>query len=383
MYFPRARGRGITTAVRSLVVTSATAAVLALSPVAARGDTEAQAGAVPLRGPAAAGFDVSRLGLGFHGSFEAFNVTRTRPLREALAQELVAADTAVLATSTPDGLLALLTEQMAYHHVAQGRTRGHAWLVTFCVVCNTGAQLTPTVGGARTTFETVGVYDGMMVMQDAATGTIWHHVTGDALYGPAVGERLGPPHNVLHLTVEQLLVRAPDARIAISDRIYVAGGRRHGTAEGLSLVGGVYRPENRSGLSTQFAATLGLEDRRRPRMDLGLGIRSETGSRYYPRERLRAEGDALIDRVEGRRLLVYLDPVTATPAALFVTATRARMDGEIVRLDDGSTVRDSALYDSRGARVTAERPLQVFTRWYGFALTFPETSIFGEAEDQG
>jgi hypothetical protein len=78
-------------------------------------------------------------------------------------------------------------------------------------------------------------------------------------------------------------------------------------------------------------------------------------------------------------VLVYLDPVTSTPAALFVSATQARMDGEVVRLDDGSTVRDGVVYDRGGQRVSPDRPLQIFTRWYGFALTFPGTSIFEES----
>jgi hypothetical protein len=361
-----------------LVVMTATAAVLTVLPLVAQGGARGSAGAVQPNRPARARFDISRLGV--HGTFETFTVTRTRPVRDALAEGMVAVETDVLVTATPDGPLALLTEQMAYHHIAQGSTRGRDWLVTFCVVCNMGAQLTPTVRGKRTTFETVGVYDGMMVMQDAATGTIWNHITGDALFGPAVGTSLGPPVNVLHLTVQQLLARAPDARIAISNRAYFAAGNRHGTLEGVSLLGRVHaRPDDRTGLSTEFIASLGTEDTRRPRMDLGLGIWSDTGSRYYPRDRIREEGEALIDRMDGRTLLVYLDPVTSTPAALFVNATRARLDGQIVRLDDGSTVRDGVLYDSRGQRVAADRPLQLFTRWYGFALTLPGTTIFGES----
>ena len=34
--------------------------------------------------------------------------------------------------------------------------------------------------------------------------------------------------------------------------------------------------------------------------------------------------------------------------------------------------------DGRGRRQNAERPQQVFTRWYGFALTFPGTEVLGQ-----
>jgi hypothetical protein len=185
---------------------------------------------------------------------------------------------------------------------------------------------------------------------------------------------------VLHLTIQQLLARAPQARVAISNRVYFAAGRRLGTLEGVSLLGRTHgRPDARAGLSNVFVATLGSEDKRRPRMDLGLGVWSNASRRYYPRDRIREKGDAVIDSIDGRPLLVYLDPVTSTPAALFVNSTRARMDGNVVRLDDGWTVREGVVYDSRGQSVASDRPLQVFTRWYGFALTFPGTSLFGES----
>jgi hypothetical protein len=83
-----------------------------------------------------------------------------------------------------------------------------------------------------------------------------------------------------------------------------------------------------------------------------------------------------IDRLDGRTVVVYLDPQTSTPAALFVDSTRARLDGSVVRLDNGLTVRNGILKNARGERMTTERPLQLFTRWYGFALTFPGTDVF-------
>jgi hypothetical protein len=39
-------------------------------------------------------------------------------------------------------------------------------------------------------------------------------------------------------------------------------------------------------------------------------------------------------------------------------------------------LRDGVLYDSAGQYREIERPLQLFTRWYGFALTFPGTTIY-------
>jgi hypothetical protein len=47
------------------------------------------------------------------------------------------------------------------------------------------------------------------------------------------------------------------------------------------------------------------------------------------------------------------------------------MVGEELVLEGG------VLRDASGSRLEIERPLQLFSRWYGFALTFPGTTIYG------
>ena len=50
------------------------------------------------------------------------------------------------------------------------------------------------------------------------------------------------------------------------------------------------------GLPEIFPATLGSEDDRRPRMDIGIGIWSDTGgARYYSMETVQAENNAVLD----------------------------------------------------------------------------------------
>ena len=43
----------------------------------------------------------------------------------------VTESTAVLVTETAGGKLALLADQLAYHHIAQGSERGEPWMVSF------------------------------------------------------------------------------------------------------------------------------------------------------------------------------------------------------------------------------------------------------------
>lgn len=45
-------------------------------------------------------------------------------------------------------------------------------------------------------------------------------------------------------------------------------------------------------------------------------------------------------------------------------------------MNNGRHVRAGGLFDG-DSEVRAERPMQVFTRWYDYALTFPETGVYG------
>lgn len=239
--------------------------------------------------------------------------------------------------------------------------------------------MVPDIDGKLHHFTNVGLYDGLFVMQDAETKTLWTHITGEALYGPLVGHNLGPVGNLLQMNVKQALTTDPRMQVAISDRIYYAGGRQLGTAGGPPN-GGTRRngPDPNAEMGGRFVPTLGKEDQRRPRMELGLGVWTNATRRYYPMERIRERGGAFIDQLDGRKILIYVNSDTNTPAALFVDASAAKVQGDEVRLDNSAAVRDGALFDRSGKRAAMQRPLQVFSRWYGFALTFPGCEVFGQ-----
>jgi hypothetical protein len=107
--------------------------VLAVSfaaPAAQRANPDSKPVDLP-KGAAKPGFDISRFASAGNGWFETFHVADTQPLRDILKAGKVADDTRLLVTDTGGGTLALLTDQMAYHHIAQGRAGGKDWLVSF------------------------------------------------------------------------------------------------------------------------------------------------------------------------------------------------------------------------------------------------------------
>jgi hypothetical protein len=220
-----------------------------------------------------------------------------------------------------------------------------------------------TLDGEMHHFVNAGLYDALFVMQDVETKTLWSHITGEALHGALVGTRM-PVSNLLQMTAAQALELEPTIEVAISDR--PMSGRS----------GGIGPDNPNAALMPMFSETLGAEDTRRERMELGLGLWSDTARKYYPVGTLRERGKAVVDEFDGRTLLVYLDPLTSTPVALFVDAQDATVDGREIRLDRGRSVRDGVLLDADGQPLVVERPQQIFTRWYGFALTFPGPEIF-------
>ena len=225
--------------------------------------------------------------------------------------------------------------------------------------------------GEKLRFENVGLYDGLFVMQSSESKTLWNHISGEAMYGPHVGRTLGPVGNLRQVTVEEALELDPGMEVAISDRPYTSGGR--------SSVPGQGNLGDDARLMDMFIETLGEEDTRRPRMDMGLGIWTEGTRRYYPMEEIRARDGAFVDRLEGRNVLIFIEPRSATPTAIFVDAGGATVDGDEIRLDSGDVVRSGVLFDVDGNRqVTGEMPQQIFTRWYGYSLTFPGAEVFGQ-----
>ena len=212
-------------------------------------------------------------------------------------------------------------------------------------------------------FENVGLYNGLFVMQDVESRTLWNHISGEAMYGPHVGRTLGPIGNMMQINVDEALEYDADMQVAISDRPFGGMGQN-------------FLSENAQ-LMPMFIETLGEEDDRRPRMDMGLGIWTGQTRRYYPMDVIRQAG-AIIDELDGREILVFIDSSSSTPTALFVDADSATVEGREIRLDTGEVVRAGALYDGAGNRIDEERPQQIFTRWYGYSLTFPGSEVYGQ-----
>ncbi len=82
-------------------------------------------------------FDINRYSAAGEGRFETFHVDQIRSLASALEAGVLSQETELLIAETPAGRLALIKDQMAFHHIAQGSAidpvteQPKDWIATF------------------------------------------------------------------------------------------------------------------------------------------------------------------------------------------------------------------------------------------------------------
>jgi len=226
--------------------------------------------------------------------------------------------------------------------------------------------VTPTIGNQVHHFAEHGLYDGLFTMRDEETGTFWDHLTGEAVYGPLVGTSL-EVGSLEYSLAGQVLENHPEALITISDQILWEN-------EALGI-DGLLKRRNR-GLSKMFSSTVEQEDDRLPTMEIGLGIWSGAKARYYPYTEVVDAGNAVLDDFNGYQVLIYLDPEIQVLSAVYVDAESLKWQGDVLHLSNGYKLSNSQFHDASGQKLNMKRPLQTFSRWYGFSLTFLQTEIF-------
>lgn len=188
------------------------------------------------------------------------------------------------------------------------------------------------VDGKLHHFSAGGLYNGLVLLVDDETGSYWDHITGECVHGPLAGKQLQTFYVPL-TTVKAALERDPDllvsrSRPSLFARVMARVASRQVRGKGFFPPG--------------FRGTMGPADTRLPEHVSGLGITIDGSAKFYPVSRLSA--GPVTDTLAGHELTVVLDPVDRVP---------------------------------RATLATGEMPMQLFTRWYGFAYSYPGCAIFG------
>jgi hypothetical protein len=115
-----------------------------------------------------------------------------QPRPEPLAQAGFSGGELVLGVVRDGAARGYVLSQMAYYHLVNDELGGRPLLVTFCARCFSGGAFDPLLDGQVLTFELHGVYQGAFTIVDDQVGSIWSHMTGEALVGPMAGRYLEP-----------------------------------------------------------------------------------------------------------------------------------------------------------------------------------------------
>jgi hypothetical protein len=315
-------------------------------------------------------FDINRVILNDDLRTPPFRVKQTRLLRDTLTDKEVPPGTSVLLIERDDFVLVFVTVEMVFHRVAQIELAGEPLMVSFCAICNAGMGFSPVVDGKTYHFTEHGLYNAMTILGDEETGSYWDHLTGKCLHGPMQGKELAHVASLRHSTAEQALAAHPNAQIALAR---LSSGIMREVVKW-----DVQRTAPEPAFPFDSFTSLSVEDARLPRLDMGMGIWEEQSARYYPITRLHGHNNAVIDTLNGRSVLLYIDPASDTPSAMYIdeNVTHVTWIGDALRLNTGATIRDTALYDAHGIRQKVERPMQLFVRWYSFAFAFPGCEIY-------
>lgn len=229
--------------------------------------------------------------------------------------------------------------------------------------------MSPVVNGKTHHFVSKGMYNALILLGDQESGSYWDHITGECVHGPLKGYNLAV-FPLLQMNVAQAFSNDPDMPIAISKLTLVP--------RVLAFFMEWSRRSTRGFFPAVFKKTMGEEDRRRPRMDKGFGIWSDTTHRYYPMEIIHKHKGALIDELDGRRVLISIDPTSGIPSAIYTNATKCTWQDNSLHLDTGGIIRGGILCDKQGVAQNSDQPMQLFSRWYGFSLTFPGCEVYEE-----
>jgi hypothetical protein len=239
------------------------------------------------------------------------------------------------------------------------------------VICNSGTAFSARVDGRRLSFEEVGIYNGVFVMQDHQTKTYWSHYTGEGIRGPLRNATLDW-HQLHRLNWSTLRELHPEATVPVRSALKFK--ERPPVARRAETLGET--------LPKKFIPTLPTDlSRVLPRHEHGVGLAVGPERRFYPLERLYAD-TVLADQLGGVEVVVFVHDGSASAAAFSRcvegrTLTFASDNGVIVDRETGTHWDETgrgANGPLAGKQLTHVRA--IVTDWYGWASYFEDSTVY-------
>ncbi len=283
--------------------------------------------------PPACEFDVRRARLEGPDWFSRFRFTGEG---EPLSRGGLPSGTLLVIAARGGQRRGFLVKQLVYHHLAEGALGDEPVALAFSAVDHRAVGLVPVVDGRRLHLSAGGLHCGMILLVDDETGSYWDGARGLALHGPLAGRRMERFDTVL-----------TSVGAAREEEPSLTWSRSHsGLAARLFNKFGMFALRGRGFSPPSWRRPLEIQDARLPYMTPGLGVIHHRHARFYPLSRIE-RGGAIHDRWGRERLRVRMRDDVALPEASWLR------EGE-------------------------QAPMQLFTRWYAFAFSFPHCPIYGD-----
>lgn len=299
-----------------------------------------------------------------------FTVKHYLSLGSALAKGNLLPEDHCLVAVVNQTTIVLPTVAMVYHHVAQGELNGLNWMVAFCCLCNSGSVFDAKYKGSVYHFAAQGYYDVMVLIADQETQSYWNHLTGECLHGELAGAELIRLNGLLQMRAAEALSAYPQAQFVLIDDL---SDEETTTAERWNTI---YRLPENPNYGDGLNGTGAITDDRLPRHDMGLGLWTATTTRYYSILELYENDGLIVDTVDGRTVIVTVDPDIGLPTAFYSDVDNVSKSYDKILLGDDTYYSKGMIYVNN-ERARMERPNHNAIRWYAFSALFPNCEIYG------
>lgn len=207
--------------------------------------------------------------------------------------------------------------------------------------------------------------DGVLILRDRETGSVWTHLDGEATDGPLAGANM-EIIPIVHTTWEEWQILHPDTLVLSDDTDFQDR----------------YRQVTLGMPNGRFGQELLTVDDRLASEALVLGVLVDDVHVAYPLSELEQSSGVINDEVAGVPIVIFYDIETASGIAF-----SRDVNGEVAQFEfvaAGSfQARDSVsdtVWDFSGAGVGNDASLEFvssyLSEWYGWSAYHPETSIY-------